>query len=79
MYRCPAGSSPDPAVEPCGRVYRYTVEGPKDFGLTNLRTVEDWTGTERLSRSWRGACQQLLEDDQGIRIEADLNSSRPTA
>ena len=32
-----------------GEVYRYTVEGPKDFGLTNLRTVEDWIVLRRLS------------------------------
>ena len=32
-----------------GEVYRYTVEGPKNFGLTNLRTVEDWIVLRRLS------------------------------
>jgi heavy metal efflux system protein len=32
-----------------GEVYRYTVEGPKEFGLTNLRTVEDWIVLRRLS------------------------------
>ena len=32
-----------------GEVYRYTVEGPKDFGITNLRTVEDWIVLRRLS------------------------------
>src|ERR1700722_10941442 len=32
-----------------GEVYRYTVEGPKDVGLTNLRTVEDWIVLRRLS------------------------------
>jgi cobalt-zinc-cadmium resistance protein CzcA len=32
-----------------GEVYRYTVQGPKDFGLTNLRTVEDWIVLRRLS------------------------------
>jgi cobalt-zinc-cadmium resistance protein CzcA len=31
-----------------GEVYRYTVTGPKDFGLTNLRTVEDWMVLRRL-------------------------------
>src|SRR5271163_4722207 len=25
-----------------GEVYRYQVVGPKHFGLTNLRTVQDW-------------------------------------
>ena len=32
-----------------GEVYRYTVEGPRNFGLTNLRTVEDWIVLRRLS------------------------------
>jgi heavy metal efflux system protein len=31
-----------------GEVYRYTVTGPKDFGITNLRTVEDWVVLRRL-------------------------------
>jgi cobalt-zinc-cadmium resistance protein CzcA len=31
-----------------GEVYRYTVVGPKDFGITNLRTVEDWVVLRRL-------------------------------
>jgi len=31
-----------------GEVYRYTVQGPKDFGLANLRTVQDWIVTRRL-------------------------------
>src|SRR5580693_4674645 len=32
-----------------GEVYRYAVQGPKDFGLTNLRTVQDWIVLRRLS------------------------------
>jgi cobalt-zinc-cadmium resistance protein CzcA len=31
-----------------GEVYRYTVTGPKDFGITNLRTVQDWVVLRRL-------------------------------
>src|SRR6202008_1903872 len=31
-----------------GEVMRYTVTGPKDFGITNLRTVQDWIATRRL-------------------------------
>jgi cobalt-zinc-cadmium resistance protein CzcA len=31
-----------------GEVYRYTVTGPKDFGITNLRTVQDWIVLRRL-------------------------------
>jgi cobalt-zinc-cadmium resistance protein CzcA len=31
-----------------GEVYRYVVTGPKNFGITNLRTVEDWVVLRRL-------------------------------
>jgi heavy metal efflux system protein len=31
-----------------GEVYRYTVTGPNDFGITNLRTAEDWIVLRRL-------------------------------
>jgi cobalt-zinc-cadmium resistance protein CzcA len=31
-----------------GEVYRYTLTGPKDFGITNLRTVQDWMVLRRL-------------------------------
>jgi heavy metal efflux system protein len=31
-----------------GEVYRYQVVGPKNFGLTNLRTVQDWIVLRRL-------------------------------
>ena len=32
-----------------GEVYRYQVVGPKHFGLTNLRTIQDWVAVRRLS------------------------------
>src|SRR6202789_1157005 len=32
-----------------GEVYRYQVVGPPHFGLTNLRTVQDWVVLRRLS------------------------------
>jgi heavy metal efflux system protein len=32
-----------------GEVYRYEVMGPPHFGLTNLRTVQDWIVGRRLS------------------------------
>lgn len=32
-----------------GEIYRYQVVGPKDFGITNLRTVQDWVISRRLS------------------------------
>jgi len=31
-----------------GEIYRYQVTGPPNFGLTNLRTVQDWVLTRRL-------------------------------
>jgi cobalt-zinc-cadmium resistance protein CzcA len=31
-----------------GEIYRYQVIGPKHFGLTNLRTVQDWIVRRRL-------------------------------
>ena len=31
-----------------GEIYRYQVVGPKHFGLTNLRTVQDWVVRRRL-------------------------------
>ena len=31
-----------------GEVYRYQIVGPAHFGLTNLRTIQDWVVTRRL-------------------------------
>src|SRR5215470_14253862 len=31
-----------------GEIYRYQVIGPKHFGVTNLRTVQDWVVRRRL-------------------------------
>ena len=31
-----------------GEIYRYQVTGPPHFGLTNLRTVQDWVVQRRL-------------------------------
>jgi heavy metal efflux system protein len=57
-----------------GEVYRYQVIGPKNFGLTNLRTVQDWIALRRLStvqgvvavNSWGGTTKEF-------EVEADLN------
>jgi len=57
-----------------GEVYRYQVVGPKNFGLTNLRTVQDWVVSRRLStipgvvaiNSWGGTTKDF-------EVEADLN------
>ncbi|MBV8605498.1 MAG: efflux RND transporter permease subunit [Pelomonas sp.] len=57
-----------------GEIYRYQVVGPKNFGLTNLRTVQDWIVLRRLStipgivqvNSWGGTTKEFD-------VEADLN------
>src|SRR5208282_3115948 len=57
-----------------GEVYRYQVVGPPHFGLTNLRTVQDWIVTRRLStipgvvavNSWGGTTKDF-------EVEADMN------
>jgi cobalt-zinc-cadmium resistance protein CzcA len=50
-----------------GEIYRYQVVGPKRFGLTNLRTVQDWIVLRRLStipgivqiNSWGGTTKEF--------------------
>jgi heavy metal efflux system protein len=57
-----------------GEVYRYQIVGPPHFGLTNLRTVQDWIVTRRLYtvpgvvavNSWGGTTKQY-------EVEVDLN------
>ena len=63
-----------------GEIYRYQVVGPPHFGLTNLRTVQDWIVQRRLlDHPRRGADQQLGRHHQGIRCRSrSAASSRPT-
>jgi len=57
-----------------GEIYRYEVVGPPHFGLTNLRTVEDWIVQRRLAtipgvvqvNSWGGTTKEF-------EVEADLH------
>jgi cobalt-zinc-cadmium resistance protein CzcA len=57
-----------------GEIYRYQLVGPKHFGLTNLRTVQDWIVARRLStipgvvqiNSWGGTTKEF-------EVEADLH------
>jgi cobalt-zinc-cadmium resistance protein CzcA len=57
-----------------GEVYRYQLKGPPHFGLTNLRTVQDWVVLRRLStipgvvaiNSWGGTTKEF-------EVEADPN------
>jgi len=61
-----------------GEIYRYTVEGPKNFGLTNLRTVQDWIVARRLStipgiiniNSWGGTTKELNVEIDPHKLEA---------
>ena len=57
-----------------GEVYRYQVVGPPHFGLTNLRTIQDWVVLRRLStipgvvaiNSWGGTTKEFdVKIDQG--------------
>jgi cobalt-zinc-cadmium resistance protein CzcA len=56
-----------------GEVYRYQLVGPPHFGLTNLRTVQDWIALRRLAtipgvaaiNSWGGTTKEF-------EVEADL-------
>src|SRR6202453_782412 len=45
----PGGQVPNiQANSSTGEIYRYQVVGPKHFGITNLRTVQDWIVMRRL-------------------------------
>ena len=57
-----------------GEIYRYQVVGPQNFGLTNLRTVQDWVLQRRLLsvpgvvqvNTWGGTTKEY-------EVEVDLN------
>ncbi len=57
-----------------GEVFRYQVKGPPHFGLTNLRTIEDWVLQRRLLtvpgvvqvNTWGGTTKEY-------EVEVDLN------
>jgi heavy metal efflux system protein len=61
-----------------GEVYRYQVVGPPNFGLTNLRTIQDWVVLRRLFtvpgvvqvNSWGGTTKQYNVDVDLPRLEA---------
>ncbi len=61
-----------------GEIYRYQVVGPPHFGVTNLRTVQDWIVLRRLMtvpgvvqvNSWGGTTKEFeVEADMG-KLEA---------
>ena len=57
-----------------GEIYRYQIVGPPHFGLTNLRTLQDWVVTRRLLSvpgiaqvvTWGGTTKQYD-------VDVDLN------
>jgi heavy metal efflux system protein len=61
-----------------GEVYRYQIVGPPHFGLTNLRTVQDWIVTRRLYtvpgvvavNSWGGTTKQYDVDVELNKLDA---------
>jgi heavy metal efflux system protein len=61
-----------------GEIYRYQVVGPPHFGLTNLRTLQDYVVTRRLLtvpgvaqiNSWGGTTKQFNVDADLEKLEA---------
>jgi cobalt-zinc-cadmium resistance protein CzcA len=61
-----------------GEILRYQVVGPKHFGLTNLRTVQEWVVKRRLLtipgivqvNSWGGPTKQFEVDVDPHKLEA---------
>jgi len=60
-----------------GEIYRYQVIGPRHFGLTNLRTVQDWIVRRRLLtipgivqiNSWGGTTKEFEVEADPHRLE----------
>jgi cobalt-zinc-cadmium resistance protein CzcA len=67
-----------------GEIVRYQVVGPPNFGLTNLRTVQDWIVARRLLtipgvvsiNSWGGTTKQFNVDVDLRKLEA-YNATLP--
>ncbi|MGA7384617.1 MAG: CusA/CzcA family heavy metal efflux RND transporter [Methylocella sp.] len=61
-----------------GEIFRYQMIGPPHFGLTNLRTIQDWVVTRRLMaihgvvqiNSWGGTTKQFDVDADLQKLEA---------
>jgi heavy metal efflux system protein len=61
-----------------GEIYRYQVLGPPHFGISNLRTVQDWIVRRRLLtipgivqvNSWGGPTKQFQVEVDPRRLEA---------
>jgi len=60
-----------------GEIYRYQVVGPKHFGITNLRTVQDWIVARRLLtipgiaavNSWGGPTKEFQVEVDPHKLE----------
>ena len=75
----PGGQVPNIAPEAAdGEIYRYQVVGPRHFGITNLRTVQDWIVARRLLtipgviqiNSWGGPTKTFQVDVDPHKLEA---------
>ncbi len=61
-----------------GEIYRYQVVGPRHFGITNLRTVQDWVVARRLLtipgiaavNSWGGPTKEFQVEVDPHKLEA---------
>src|SRR6516225_5310457 len=61
-----------------GEIYRYQVVGPPHFGITNLRTVQDWIVARRLLtipgvaavNSWGGPTKEFQVEVDPHKLEA---------
>ncbi len=61
-----------------GEIYRYEVTGPKHFGITNLRTIQDWVLQRRLLtvpgvvqvNTWGGTTKEYEVEANLDRLEA---------
>jgi len=61
-----------------GEIYRYQVVGPPHFGITNLRTVQDWIVARRLLtipgvaavNSWGGPTKEFDVEVDAHKLEA---------
>jgi cobalt-zinc-cadmium resistance protein CzcA len=61
-----------------GEIYRYTVEGPPRYSLTDLRTIQDWIVLRRLStingiiniNSWGGTTKEFEVQADPLKLEA---------
>jgi len=75
----PGGQVPNiQANSSTGEIYRYQVIGPPHFGITNLRTVEDWIVLRRLLtipgiaavNSWGGPTKEFEVSVDPHKLEA---------